>query len=562
MASGDNQQQWGYAQFNTPGQATGQAGNFLNQGFGSENAHHVTNANAFTLPQQWQPQDDQFIHDNGFPSFQSQGSSYPVQHYAENTGHAHAQPQPHGQSQAQAQAQSHQHPHPQTYSAPISLDNPPDISWDYDFSFDSNPLTGMAEHGLPFESSGGLPSQSSSGNGLSSTSSFTQGLPNTMANQQQHFSAATSSSNMYAPNQSAAYGRTPQQSPPQAMAQAVQQPVPSQRHVMDYQQPPTSQHQQAQLAATRPRPQNPQSAAQYPQPLVQHPHRQSIPLQTASPQPNQLHNIHHLQQAPRTGTPQSVTQTTQPSQSPFQGRNVPPFSMQQQQTQLSGSDGRASPARPFSAPQQNNMQTKVAMASPSLSNSQTDQNRFFTQQLVPIQQSPQSPVPLPSKVALSNIMPNTQQKHMQPTFQAGTQTPKVSMLTVSATPPQQPFAKSLGPPRILHQDDQRCPLGSRYVAISTAPPLPIKEDAVANNTVDEIPDPSPLSAQPFGRLLPPGQAGQTRTLAFEALRRWTKAVEQDDVAVQNEWEQRLRKYLGRFCLSYSCKSTFSKPSIP
>lgn len=505
MTSGGDHQQWGYSHFNQSGQATGQTGNFMNQGFAGDGDNDI-NTNAFAIPQQWEPQDNQFLHDNNFSSFQPQSSGYPVQHFSGNNSHV----------------QGHQHP--QSYSAPISMEGPSDMNWDYDFGFDENALTGMADGGIPYTNS---LQQGSNANGLTSSSSFPQDMSNAMPAQQQ-FATDPSSGNLYASSQTSAYGRNTQQSPPQAMAQPI-----SQRQVIDYQQP--------QSAVT----QHHQSAGHQHQHPALPQNLQSNLLQAGSQQPNHLQSINHLQQTSRIGTPQSGTPTAQPRQSPFNGRNVPPLSMQQQGP-LSTPDAQGSPAMPFSAPQQTNAQTNVLKASPGLSNAQTTQSRFVPQQIVPAQRPSHSPIPPASNTALPNVMPKAQQQNMQPNFQTSVQShiqpnsqPKTNMPIASAAPPAQPIVRGLAPPRVLRYDNHNSTMGSRFIGFTAATALP-----VSGNPIDEIPDPSQVTGDSFGRFLPPGPGGQIRILAFEALRHWTKAVEQDDVAGQNEWEQRLRNFLG------------------
>lgn len=505
MASGGNHQQWGYSHFNQPGQATGQTGNFMNQGFASDGDNDM-NTNAFAIPQQWQPQDNHFLHDNSFSAFPPQSSGYQGQHFPGNNSHAPG------------------HQHPQSYSAPISMDGPSDMNWDYDFGFDTNSLSGIGDGGMSYANS---LQQSPNANGLPSSSSFPQDMANTMPAQQQ-FATDPSSGNLYASGQTSAYARNTQQSPPQAITQPI-----SQRQIMDYQQPQpaVTQHHQP-------------TGHQHQHPALPQ-HHQSNPLQAGSQQPNQLQKMNHLQQASRIGTPQSSTPTAQSRQSPFNGRNIPPLSMQQQ-GQLSAPDGRGSPAMPFSAPQQTNAQPNVLKASPGLSHAQTTQSRFVPQQMMPAQRPSHSPIPPASTAALSNVMPKVQPQNLQSNFQTSVQLnvqpntqPKMNVSLASAASSQQPIARSLAPPRVLRHEDRNSAMGSRFVGFAATTALP-----VGGNTIDEIPDPSQVSGEPFGRFLPPGPGGQIRILAFEALHHWTKAVEQDDVAGQNEWEQRLRNFLG------------------
>lgn len=540
MASGDNHQPWAYSHFTQPGQPAGQTGNFMNQGFGQGDNENDISTNAFSIPQQWQSQDNHFIHDNSFSSFQPQSSSFSVQQQFPGNN---------------APVQSHQHP--QSYTAPISMDGPSDMSWDYDFSFDSNPLTNIGDAGISYGNGNGL-QQASGANGMPSASSFPQGMSNTIPGQQR-FGTGPPSGNMYTPNQVTGYGRNTPQAAPQALGQPV-----GQRQIMDYQQPamnqqqpqpkqhhqPAPQHQHPQPQHQHAPPQHQPTPVQHQHPLPQHQHsqgqhQQPNPLNAASHQQSQLHqnSIGHAQQPPRIGTPQSIDPTPQPRQPAFNGRNVPPFPMQQQAQHIPNPDGRNSPAIPFSAPQQSHVQPpNVAKASPSLSNTQTTQSRFVPQQLMAMQRPSQSPVPPPNNATMPNIVqkPDIQHQSTQPGAQ-----PKTNAQIASAALNQQPVARGLAPPRILHED-RNCPMGSRHVAFSGAQILPVGDDAEANNTIGEIVDPSQVPAQSLGRFLMPGPSGQARTLAFEALRHWTRAVEQEDVASQNEWEQRLKKYLGKF----------------
>lgn len=559
MASGNNPQQWGYTQFTQTGQAAGQGGNFINQGFAD--GDDDMNTNAFAMHHQWQSQDGHFMPDNGFSSYQTQNSNYPVQNLMGNNTHA----------------QSHQHP--QAYNTPIPVSGPSDMSWEYDFGFESNPIAGIGDGGITYADASSL-QHGPDANALPNAPPFSQGVPNNMPRQQQ-YSAGHAPGGVYGPNQVSSFGRNTQHSPPQTMPQPIGQGPP-----MNYQQssishqPQTQPHPQPQPQPhSQPQPQHQapvqhshpashhqhhssqhqHSVAQHQHPLVQHhsaQHQQPSSLQAASHQLNRIpQNVNHAQPLHRTESPQSADHVAQARQSPFPGRNVPPFPLQQQAQHVSGPDGRGSPAIPFSAPphpQQNSaQQVNPSIAASTPQDARTTQSRFVPQQMVPMQR----PSPSPGSFASNGDVADPSGRHASSTpqqntdsrFQNNVQPPTQSAAQQKAstqTTSTQPLPRGLGPPRILHSDPNS-PMGSRYVAFTTAHALPIGWDPESNSTVDEIQDPAQVQAQPFGRFLPPGPSGHPRTLAFEALRHWTRAVEQDNVAVQNEWEQRLKKYLGK-----------------
>ncbi|KAJ4396166.1 hypothetical protein N0V93_000385 [Gnomoniopsis smithogilvyi] len=550
MATGDNHQQWGFSHYPQQGQDPGQAGNFVNQGFGE------SGNDAFTIAQQWQAHDNQFLNEPDFSAYQSQGSGYPIQQPAQHF------------SGASAHAQSHQHP--QTYTTPIAMNGAQDMSWDYGFGFENNHLrSGMGGEDASYVS--GL-QQDRNTNGVPSTRSYPQAqeLPNNVP-AQSHFGAESAGNHAYTPSQNPVYGRSIQQSPPQNMAQPLQQ----QRQLVDYQQQPVhqqqqpavSQHRQPGMSQHQPTiahqqqpvvPQQHQSVMPQHQPPISHHHGSVMPPQHQQlpqggiQQQQQLQNANHAQQGPRIGTPQShsATPTTQPRQSPFNGRGVPPLSMQQQ-AQFSTQPGRSSPAIPFSAPQQQNVQMAGPKASPSHSNVQTTQSRFVPQHMAPAQQFSQSTSPSTTNVGASGTTLNARPQTMQPSLQGVAhpmqQSSQANHNTTAALagPPQEPISGGLLGPRVLRRDDKAIPsCGSRFIGFSLAQPIPIGEDAESNRTIDEILDPSHSTEIPFGNLFPEQPNGQRRVFATDLLRDWTKAVDEGDVASQTALELRLNQQLG------------------
>lgn len=561
MASGDNHQQWAFPQFQQQGQDAVQTGNFGDQGYGD-------GANdAFTIAQQWQAQDNHFSIEPEFSSYQAQ-DGYPVQQQRP----PQQQPQVQHFPPASAHAQSHQHP--QTFAAPLALDGAQNMSWEgYDFGFgtDSTIRGGAGVLGPENPSYSGGVQQGHNANGLSSTSSFPQSVHLTPeVTSQQQFRADTPSAHIYTSTQTPVYARNTQQSPPQGPPQAMVQPAHQQRHVMDYnqqqqqqrpmtslhQQQMSSQHQQATAQQLQTASQSPQpmTANQHQQPLTsqhqqlnksQHttmpqylqsgaPHHQqqtpqqaqsAIPpqhqpahlLQTSNQQAQQLQAMHHQQHAPRVATPQShqVMPNAQPRQSPFQGRNVPPLSMQQQ-VQLPSQQGQTGPTVPFTAQQQGGMKTAAHRSSPSLPTAQTTQSRFVPQHMVPAQQATQTPAP---------------PVYNHQTFQQ----------------PQEPGVGALAPPRLLRRTDQGVPhYASRHVTFALVPSLKIDEDDVeAASTIEELSDPAQSAGPPMSKMFPTHD-DQPRVIASDLLREWTKMVDQNDESGQNALEERLQQHLGEF----------------
>lgn len=394
------------------------------------------------------------------------------------------------------------------------MDGQQDVSWDYDFGFDTNPLAGMGD-------------SMSFGNGLTHgsqatalPSSFSQDMASTVAPQQHQFIPEPSSSHFYAPSQVPSNSRSPQQQPPQAMVQQV-----NQRQAMEYQQPnmnhqPQQQQQQSPAASQN---------------------QQSNPLLRASQQPNQPQNMNMQQQVPRIGTPQSTSSTPQPRQSPFSGHQVPPLSIQQ--AQFASQNGRGSPAVPFSAHQQIN----IPKAQPSLSNGPTTQSRFMPPQSLPAQR----PVlPSPSPVANNTVLPNFKpivqtsiQQYVQSDVQPNIQ-PKAAVPVAASPVYQQPIAGGLAPPRVIRRDDKAIPsFRSRYLGFTPGHAADLESGTDEERPIGDIKDPNEIGDQLFPRYFP-GPHGQVRPLASSFVQDWSRAVESDDTAGQNEQEQRLKQHLG------------------
>ncbi|KAI3393792.1 hypothetical protein diail_3613 [Diaporthe ilicicola] len=532
MANGDSHQPWGYSHFNQNGPEPGQ-GTFVNSGFGApagggmdDNPFSVTHAH------QWQPQDSHYLHENAYPSYQSQH---------------HPQHQPQHQPQAQGQGQAYQvqsfpgpnshiqtHQHPQTYShaAPISLDGQQELTWDYDFSFEQNPLTNISygsglQHG-------------SHANGLSGT--FPQEMPSTLVPQHQYL-AEPSSGRIYSPSQQvSSNARSPQQPPPQPVAQQM-----NQRHTMEYQQPSMSQ-QHLQQQQQQQQQQHHQQKPQHQQQTATNQHQQANPLQNGSAQPSQPQTMNFQQQAPRVGTPQSLGTSTQLRQSPFTGPQVP--SVPVQQVQFGIQNGRGSPAVPFSAPQQ----MSASKAQPNLSNPPTTQSRFIPPQGMPPQTMPAprptaSPVPMNNTVALQSIKPKVQQtmqqyaNPVQPNAQPALQ-PRASVSTQSLATFQQATVGVLAPPRVMRRDDNAISSArSRYVGFSLAPPADLESDAEEETPIGDLRDPDEITGGPLD-LRFPAQNSLVLPLASSIIQEWSKAMEKDDSTRQNDQEQRLKQYFG------------------
>ncbi|ROW10054.1 hypothetical protein VPNG_06577 [Cytospora leucostoma] len=480
--SGDNRQQWGYSQYNQAGHEQSQA-NFVNSAFVPA-GNDIHNSHPFSVSQQWQPQEHQFIQGNGYPSYQPQGQGYPVQNFSGENQHV----------------QSHQHP--QAYPAPISMDGQQDVSWDYDFGFDTNPLAGI-EDSIPFGS--GL-SHGPQANAL--PGSFPRDMANTAAPQQHQFMTEPSASHFYAPNQVISNSRSPQQQPPQAM---VSQP--NQRQAMEYQQPSRNQQQLQQPSANQ--------------------SQQPNPLQGTNHQPIQPQDVNMQQQTSRIGTPQPTGSAPQQHHSPFSGHQIPPLAMQQ--AQYSSQNGRGSPAVPFSAHQQLN----IPKAQPNILNGPTTQSRFMPPQAVPAQRPMvPSPAPVTNNIAPLSLKPKVQQS-MQQYVQ-----PNVAVPAETLPLYQQTSAGGLGPPRVIRRDDNAIPSArSRYVGFTYAPFADVEGSLEEERPVGDIKDPNEIDDTQFDRYFP-GLNGQVRPLSSSIVQDWSRAIESDDSAGQTEQEQRLKLHLG------------------
>lgn len=509
---------------------------------------------------------------NGF-SYQPQTQAFPAQHQQFATGSSHTQT----------------HQHPQAFSGSMSLEGPSDISWDYGFGFETNPLTTIGEDGGAYGNQ--LPAASNP-NRIPNPSAF-QAMSNTIPaqqaqqaqqqrrqqqqqqaqqpqhhhhqqlpqqQQQQHpqhpqhphqhqhqLNASHPSGQVYASGQGAGFGRNMQQSQPQGIAQAI-----SSKPVMDFQQSMANQHQQHQPV------------------IPQHQHQQSNPLQAGARQNPQLQSLSQTQQISRVGTPQSMAAVNQSRQSPFNGRTVTPIPMQQHGShiQFPIQDTRGSAATPFSVPQQ----TSVINTSANLSNISTTQSRFMPSQVVAPQQPPQSPVPQTSAMASMNTIPRGQkdnQAAFQPVMQSNAvpnNQPRVS--TPMATAPAWQEQHRPGPeqPRVVKLDEKDVPIcGSRHVGLAFTAPMEVDPDADENQTIHDVSDPSEYAGLSFGSLFP-SLNGQPRILASQILQNWASALIQGDLAGQAAQEQRLRQHFGKHqwpkCSCSPANSEFLDGSIP
>lgn len=575
MASGDNHQ-WGFSAYPQASEHGAVQRDYLGHPFqrdGDDGGN--INTNSFGLAHQWQtPQDNQFMQQNGF-SFQPQSQNFPAQQYSNGSSHTQA-------SQ-----------HPQAFSSSISLEGPSEISWDYGFGFETNPLAGLGEDGGSFANQ--LPAASNA-NGVPSTSPYSQAMPDTMSgqqtrqipqqpqqpaqksqqyqqqqqqphqphqqhqqaqqaqqppqpqhlhhqqlpqqhphpHQQQHqLNAGHTSAQVYAPAQVAGFGRNMQQSQAQSMAQTrSSRPVAG-----EFSHSVASQQQQHQPT------------------VPQQQHQQPNPLQAGARQNHQLQSLNQPQQISRVGTPQSMTPINQASQSPFSGRVIPPMPMQQQQgsqNQFPGHDARGGPAVPFSVPQQ----TSMTSTSANISNNPTTQSRFMPSQLVTSQRPLQSPVPQANPSALPNTIPRGQQDSNYPTYQPmmpsnvmsnsqlGNQSRTGTPLNVAAAWAEQQ-RPGIQQPRVSRVDENAIPVcGSRYVSFAFTAPLQIDPDLNEYQTVRDVIDPSEYAGPSVGNLFP-SVNGQTRILAAQIFQDWASALVQGDLTGQVEQEKRLRQHFGK-----------------
>lgn len=562
MASGDNHQPWGYSHFNQNGPEPGQ-GPFVNSSFGApagggldDNPYSVAHGH------QWQPQESHFLQENGYSSFQPQHhSQHQHQPQAQDQGQAY---QVQGFTGSNPHIASHQQPQAYSHPAQISLDGQQELAWDYDFGFEPNPLTNMSygsglQHG-------------SHPNGL--PGSFAQEMPTTLAQQHQYLAEPSGGRNYSPGQQVSSNARSPQQHPPQPVVQQMNQ---RHTHAMEYQQPSMSQqqHQQQEHQQQQQQQQHPHShqqhqhqAHQQQQPaIIQHP--QVNPLQNGNQQPNQPQTMSFQQQAPRVGTPQSLATNTQLRQSPFSGHQMPSISMQQ--GQFGVQNGRASPAVPFSAPQQ----MSASKAQPVLSNPPTTQSRFMPQQAnlqqamssqtMPAPRPTASPLSMNNPTPMQNIKPKIQQTmqqyvqpvqpNVQPNIQPNAQPSaqqnaqpivqqRANVPAQSPAPFQQAAVGGLAPPRVIRQDDKAIPsVRSRYIGFSLAPPADLEDSSEQETPVGELRDPDEITSGPLDYRFP--ILGNTfRPLASSIIQEWSKAMDKDDSAGQNDQEQRLKQHFG------------------
>lgn len=490
---------------------------------------------------------------NGF-SYQPQGQAYSAQQFSAGNSHT----------------QTHQHP--QTFSGSMSLETPSDMSWDYGFGFEANPLANLGEHGGSYGNQ--LPAASNSSN-VPNTPPFPQGMPNTVSGQQpQHLQRQQSQQNLQQPHQHTQQAQQPQHH--QQLPQ--QQPQHPHQHQLNASHPSGQMYRSDPVAGYGRNLRQPQSMAQtigFPQPVSnqQHQHQQPHNSLQAGGRPNsQLQSLNQPQQISRVGTPQSVTPVNLPRQTPFSGRTATPMSMQQMQQQqqspppppqqqqqqsqvnhhqYSLQDTRGSPAVSFPAPQQ----TSMANITANISNNPTTQSRFMPAQQVALQQPSQSPIPQANTPALPNVIPGSQKENQlmfqpgvsvsvvstgQPVSQPRTSTPKAV-----ATAWQERNGPGFEQPRISREDKNAIPVcGSRFVSFAFTVPVPIDPDADANQTILDIADPSEYAGLSFGNLFPSSN-GQPRILATQIMQSWANALLKGDLPGQIEQEQRLRQHFGK-----------------
>lgn len=542
MASGDNHQPWGYSHFNQNGPEPGQ-GPFVNSTFGApagggldDHPYSVGHAH------QWQPQESHFLQENGYPSYQPQ-----AQHHSQH------QQQPQTQDQGQPyQVQGFtgpnphitSHQHSQTYSHPaqISLDGQQELTWDYDFGFEPNPLTNISygsglQHG-------------SHGNGLAG--SFAQDMPTTLAQQHQYLAEPSGGRNYSPGQQVSSNARSPPQHPPQPVVQQMNQ---RHTHTMEYQQSSMSQQQQQHQQQQQQQQQHQHQQQQQQPAIIQH--QQVNAMQNGSQQPSQTQTMSFQQQAPRVGTPQSLGANTQLRQSPFNGHQM--SSVPMQQGQFGVQSGRGSPAVPFSAPQQMN----APKTQPILSNPPTTQSRFMPQQAnlqqamssqtMPAPRPTASPLSMNNTTPMQNIKPKTQQtmqqyvQPVQPSSQPDAQPIIQPRANVPTQPPasfQQATVGGLAPPRVIRQDDKAIPsVRSRYIGFSLAPPADLEDGSEQETPIGDLRDPDEITGGPLDYRFP-AQGNLLRPLASSIIQEWSRAMDKDDSTGQNDQEQRLKQYFG------------------
>lgn len=225
-------------------------------------------------------------------------------------------------------------------------------------------------------------------------------------------------------------------------------------------------------------------------------------------------------------------------------------------------NGRASPAVPFSAPQQ----MSASKAQPNLSNPPTTQSRFMPQQGMPSQTMPAprpmaSPLPVNDPSQLQNIKPKAQQAmqqyvqpiqpNTQPAAQPNTQPivqpivqQRADVPTQSPASFQQATIGGLAPPRVIRRDDKAIPsVRSRYVGFSLVPHTELDDGLGQETPIGDIKDPDEITGRPLDHLFP-AQSNLLRPLACSIIQEWSKAVDKDDNAGQNNQVQRLKQHFG------------------
>ncbi|PSR97020.1 hypothetical protein BD289DRAFT_124920 [Coniella lustricola] len=529
MANGNGNQQWGYPHFQHE-QDTAQAGNFIDQPFGHGSGD--LNNNTFSVPQQWSGQESQFLHENTYSDFQPHGSDFQIQHFQPGNHHA----------------QGHQHP--QSYGAPLPMESASEMAWNYDFDYNSNPLTGIDANGVAFTHN--VP-QDAPNNIQPSAPAYPQDLASHIPSQQQQFATGPAPSNAFEPGQSVNYGRSIQQSPPQG----VSQPIPGHRQAMEYAQAALQPQQQPSQPSAVPHHHPPAIHSQQQQHQHQHHQHQQHQqqqhgnIQQRNHQPGQISTLTHGHQTVRTETPQPNLVGTEQGQPPFNGRNSAPLSMQQHhahfQPQQQGQENSSHPTVAFSAPQQHNMQSSVFKTSSAVAHNSSTQARFVLQSPGPAQQRMiTGPGPATNGSQGSSTMNWTQSTNTEPLIhgqhqQQGAQLspqPRANSPTAPATASIPPPFVGLTAPRVLGRNDNALPLfKSRYVGFSPAPFLYAGSNSNPQVTLGEIYDPDEISELSY-------QYGSSLITADGILWKWVKALKEGDVAGQNELEQHLTRFLG------------------
>lgn len=168
-----------------------------------------------------------------------------------------------------------------------------------------------------------------------------------------------------------------------------------------------------------------------------------------------------------------------------------------------------------------------------------------------------SPLPMNSTSQLQTIKPKGQQtmqqyvQPIQPNAQPNTQTIAQPIVQQRADMPaqspayfQQATVGGLTPPRVIRRDDKVIPsVRSRYVGFSLAPQAELDDGSEHETPIGDIRDPDEITGKPLDQHFP-AQSHLLRPLASSIIQEWSKAVDKDDSAGQNDQGQRLKQHFG------------------